>query len=299
MLVFKGPPTSGPSFDYLNTVIGAGQSIMHPFGIAFVTPPSPAPALPTSSYVSNQDSNVVALVSLTAGQSGQVNGSLGSGAQSSYLVGLGFPATSFLNGTFVASQYGNLKGVAVVAPPVPKSNGGLGLAPPPAPPPTPIAPSNSVRDVAVASGILFVCDEVDCQINMSDRNSGNYLGSGSLNSNGPTHLAVNQRGLWVSAGKTLYWSVLPASQNNPALSFQQIQLNLPANNKIGGISFDKSGSVYVIFQDGTHTKGTGTIQKCTVTAGSSPSLSSVTTFATIADDTPEFCLWVSDSHWPT
>src|ERR1700691_370399 len=59
VLVFKGPPRSGPQFDYLHTVIGAGQSIVHPFGMAF-----DSSKLPANCYVSNQDSNVVAQVRL-------------------------------------------------------------------------------------------------------------------------------------------------------------------------------------------------------------------------------------------
>jgi len=72
---------------------------------------------------------------------------------------------------------------------------------------------------------------------------------------------------------------------------------VPAKNKVGGVAFDDGGNVYVIFQDGTGKRGQGTIQKCGVTVGPPPSLSAGAIFATITDDTPEFCVWVADSHW--
>jgi hypothetical protein len=289
LLVFQGPPRSGPSFDYLNMVIGQGQSIMHPFGVAFE-----AASLPTHCYVSNQDSNVVARMKLAAGTHGEVDGTLGNGCVSDYLNKL-YPAPAqFLDGTFVASQTGNLVNVAVVAPDVSEANGGLKVTGTG----SPLQPANSVRDVAVSNGLLFVCDEMDCQINMYDVHHGTYLGSGALNGNQPTHLAINGKGLWVSAGETFWWTTLPTSSSAPPLAFQQVAITAPAKHKIGGISFDDTNHVYVVTQDGTGTKGQGTIQKFIVTAGTPPTLSAGLTFATITDDTPEFCLFVSDSHWP-
>jgi hypothetical protein len=288
VLEFQGPPKKGPEFDYLGTLIGPGQSIMHPFGIAFD---------PSASYcyVSNQDSNVVAQVKLTSGKHSAVTGTLGSGSQSSFLTNLYPPPDAFLDGTFVASQNGALAGVPVVAPNVSAANGGLGVTGTG----TPLAPANSVRDVAIANGILFVCDEVDCQINMYNMDGGAFLSpAGSLGKNSPTHLAISGGGLWVSAGESLYWSALPSSVSGASLSFKSVAVTVPDKNKIGGISFDTSGNVYVVFQDGTHTKGTGSIQRYAVTAGSPPTLSNGTAFATITEDTPEFCMWVSDSNWP-
>jgi hypothetical protein len=286
VLGFQGPPKSGPEFDYLVTLIGPGQSIMHPFGIAF-DPASP------NCYISNQDSNVVAQVNLTAGENNGVTGSLGSGCQSGFLSKL-YPPDAFLDGTFAASQDGTLAGVAVDAPDVSEANGGLGVTGTG----NPLKPSNSVRDVVIGNGILFVCDEVDSRVNMYDLQGGAFLSTGSL-SGSPTHLAISGGGLWVSAGENLYWSPLPASASGASLSFQSIAIAVPDKNKIGGISFDTSGNVYVIFQDGTHTTGTGSIEMYTVTAGMPPSLSNGKQFAIVTLDTPEFCMWVSDSHWPS
>jgi hypothetical protein len=290
VLVFKGPPRKGPQFDYLDTVIGSGQSIAHPFGIAFESP-----RLPANCYVSNQDSNVVAQVRLAGGSHGAVNGTLGSGCQSRFLNTQYPPPDVFLDGTFVASQNGALAGLPV-ATDVTKANGGLavkgvqGAG-------SSLAPSNSVRDVAISGGILFVCDEVDSQINMYNLNGGALLAPGTVAGN-PTHLAISNGGLWVSAGEGLYWSALPASVSGAALKFHAVTTGAPKTTKMGGISFDDSGNVYVVFQDGTGGTGSGSIAKYALTAGSPPSLAGGSTFATISEDTPEFCMWVSDSTWP-
>jgi hypothetical protein len=211
-----------------------------------------------------------------------------------------YPAPdAFLDGTFVASQIGALAGVTVVAPNVSKANGGLGVTFEKA-----NEPHNSVRDVAIANGILFVCDEVDSRINMYDLDGGAPLGSGTATGlKNPTHLAVFDGGLWVSSENDLFWSALPSSVSEASLSFQSTGIDhVPKDNKIGGISFDDSGNVYVVFQDGTGGTGSGSIEKYFVTAGKDgtpPSLSNHETFAKIEQDTPEFCLWVSDSKWPS
>jgi len=294
ILVFAGPPKPGPEFDYLDVVIGGCQSIMHPFALAFDL------ASPHF-YVSNQDSNVVVRLKVKAGKHGAVTGTLGKGCQSRYLTGLYPPPAAFLDGTFVASQVGELAGVTVKnIPNVSAANGGLGVTMVKG---KPLQPANSVRDTAVANDILFVCDEVDSRVNMYNLSStietltlGTFLGSGTHMKN-PTHLAVHGGGLWVSAEDKLYWSALPGSPSGATLSFSSIAITVPANHKVGGISFDNSNHVYVIFQEGTHETGTGSISKYAVSAGSPPALSSAETFATIKEDTPEFCLWVSDSHW--
>ena len=295
VLVFKSPPGKGPLFTYLDTVIAEGQSIMHPFGIAF-----DSSQLPANCFVSNQDSNVVARVGLTAGPNGQINGALGSGCVSTYLQ-TQYPKAPFLNGTFVASQFGDLKGAK--ATPVSQTNGGLGVTcrTGACKAKTNDQPANSVRDVAIANGILFVCDEVDSQVNMYDLSNGTPLPPGTATGlKSPTHLSVNNKGLWVSADEGLYWSALPASATGASLSLQSVAINVPAKNKIGGLAFDDSGNVYVVFQDGTGGKGTGSIVKYSVTAGLPPTLSLPgIAFATLTQDTPEFCLWISDSQWPT
>src|ERR1700691_1710825 len=233
---------------------------------------------------------------LAGGRHGAVNGTLGSGCQSSFL-NTHYPSPdAFLDGTFVASRNGALAGLPVSTN-VSKANGGLGVKGVEGSGP-PLVPVNSVRDVAISSGILFVCDEVDSQVNMYDLNGGAPLAPGAVPGS-PTQLAISNGGLWVSAGQSLYWSALPTSASLASLKFQAVAIGGPPNSKIGGTSFDDSGNVYVIFQDGTGGTGSGSIAKYAVTAGSPPSLAGGSTFATISEDTPEFCMWVSDSTWPS
>jgi len=287
VLVFKGPPKKGKTFHYLGTVIGRGDSITHPYGIGFKSS-----SMPTVCYVSDQDSNVVAQVNLSHGKHGAVIGMLQSGCQSGFLSEKYNPPEAFLRGTFVASQIGALAGLPA-APNVTATNGGLGVRGSG----TPLAPLHSVRDVAMARDILFVCDEADSRIKMYALKSGAPLGSTSLPA-GPTHLAIFNGGLWVSARQNLWWSALPRSAAKASLSFKSLAFGVPGKKTIGGISFDGAGSVYVVLQDGTGGTGSGSIQKFRVTAGSPPELSDGHKFATLPDDTPEFCLWVSRSHWP-
>jgi hypothetical protein len=88
-----------------------------------------------------------------------------------------------------------------------------------------LKPTNSVRGVAISDGILFVCDEVDAQVNMYNLNGGAPLTPTAV-AGSPTHLAVSN-GLWVSAGEGLYWSALPTALSGAALEFKSVQLDLP------------------------------------------------------------------------
>jgi hypothetical protein len=302
VLVFSGPQT-GTVFNFIDQVIGSSQSIFHPFSVAFD---------PSSSncYVSNQNSNIVAQVALTA-QNGKVTGTLPSGCQSSYLSNLyPSPNNAFLDGTFVASQIGELDEITLPnIPNVPAINGGLGVSPSTGGKKgKPIKPTNSVRDVEITNGMLFVCDEVDGRVNVYNLSNGQFLAVGftrfGSSGDSPSHLAIYQNGLWVSAGTNLYWAPAPANPPGASIAFQSVAISVPAQNKIGGISFDSSGNIYVIFQQGTGGTGQGSIYKATVTAGvggAPPTLSNGSNFATIPAaagdpaDTPEFCLWLPDA----
>jgi len=288
VLAFTGPPWTGSAFNYLGVMIGAGESIMHPFGVVF--------ASDQTCYVSNQDSNVVAQVNLSpASGGGYLEGSLASGCQSPYLTGkYPSPKNAFLDGTFVASHVGELAGISLKnIPDVHHKDGGLGVDGSG----KPLKPSNSVRDVAIANNILFVCDEADSQVNMynliSSPTLGTFLGSASVSGKRkPTHLAIQGSGIWVSADDKLYWGTLPSSPQSPSLSLSEVAITVPSGNKVGGISFDTIGNVYVLFQDGTHTTGTGSIWTYSVQAGSPPTLSGGQSIVTGLPDTPEFCLWI-------
>jgi hypothetical protein len=283
-----GLPDAGGECAFISLIIGPTLSnkkqhfetaISHPFGIAFDDA--------STCFISNQDTNVVAQVIVTNN-----TGTLGSGCQSAYLNGL-FKQKDFLDGTFVASQVGTLHVVKVKAPDVPASNGGLGVS---------FGTSgskqgkviNSVRDVAVANGMLFVCDEVDKLINVYDLTDGGYLLSAAV-ATSPTHLEIENGGLWVSAGSSLHWGQLPASVTAPTLTLEAVTITPPAGNKIGGISFN-GNNVYVAYQTGTggETSG-GSIAMYTVTQqsqGTLPVLSDEQWFLSSLTDTPEFVLFV-------
>lgn len=297
VLCFALPAPGSSSFQYVSTVIGPTMSkkgnfetsISHPFGIAFDGA--------NSCYVSNQDTNVVALVSLTS--NGHA-GALGTGCQSAYLNHIFPPPATFLDGTYVASQNGTLHDVKVTAPNVPKKDGGLGVTIDS----TTDKVLNSVRDVAVANGILFVCDEPDSLVNMYSLADGTFLGSSNKLAGKPTHLDIQNGGLYVSAGSLLYWGQLPitvsGALSGAPWSLTQVAVTPPAGNKIGGISFSGSG-VFIPFQAGTGAAVGGSIFSYTVTQSFPQSLpvfsdgkefvaSGVGTFM----DTPEFALYIAD-----
>jgi hypothetical protein len=289
-------PSSGTSFTNPTTIIGPtmngklfSTSIGHPFGIAFENA--------TTCYISNQDTNVVSRVTLTDGGWG-----LGTRCQSSYLSGL-FQTGSFLDGTYVASQVGILPNVDVGTTVVDHMHGGLAATFDDG------KVKNSVRDVTIANGMLFVCDEPQKVINLYSLVDGSYLGSSNVLSNSPTHLSVYNGGLYVSAGPTLYWAPLPASTSQLPVStssavviLNPIALTSPSGEKIGGISFDGVSTVYVPFQTSTggkttgKTKPGGSIYNYTITQQSQsalPVLSNAKGFVASLSDTPEFVLYWS------
>jgi hypothetical protein len=266
-------------------------SIAHPFSLAFDGA--------GFAYVSNQDTNVVAQVAVSANFQ---TGALGSGCQSNYLIGLKSTlcpndACVFLDGTFVASQQGSLDHVNVTATNVPAQFGGLAVSPATG------KVQNSVRDVAIANGMLFVCDEPSQLVRIYALPNGDYLGASSPLPDKPTHLALQNGGLYASASGGLYWAPLPARSASPTLSFQKV-LTAPSQIKIGGITFDKASAtatVYVCFQEGTGSAVGGSIQTFSFAQANSAVPPTVTNGAVFASspadfqDTPEFALFLPDT----
>ena len=277
--------------DTLNSKGHFETSIAHPFSLAFDGA--------GFAYVPNQDTNVVARVTLSANSQ---TGTLNKGCQSTYLIGQEnnlCPKNNcvFLDGTFVASQTGKLHGVEVAATDVPWQYGGLEVSPATG------KVENSVRDVVMANGMLFVCDEPALVIRMYALPSGDYLGASSALPDKPTHLTVQNGGLYASAGAGLYWSQLPASSTNPTLSFQSV-LTAPSKNEIGGISFNQSNgsaTAYACLQLGKGGADGGSIQAYNVTQAASGTAPVFTAGAVIASspndfkDTPEFVLYLPDT----
>jgi hypothetical protein len=280
------PPSSGPWFTNPSVLIGPTigkkgfeTSIAHPFGIAWENA--------TTCFISNQDTNVVSQVTVTNG-----TGSLGSGCQSAYLK-KEYKGGTFLDGTYAASEVGKIHDVALVATDVDRKHGGLA-----AKLDSKDKVENSVRDVAVANGILFVCNEPKQVINLYSLKDGSFLGASNQLSNSPTHLSTYNGGLYVSAGPGLYWAQLPPSASSPAPTLQPIALTPPSGEKIGGISFDApSSTVYVPFQTGTGGKNPGgSIYIYAVTQQSPatlPVLSNPKAVVPALPDTPEFVLYWS------
>jgi hypothetical protein len=284
-------PSSGTSFGLASTLIGPTlsakrhfeTSIAHPFGIAFDG---------ATCFISNQDTNVVGQVAVS--HKGQT-GSLVPGP-SGYLKRL-FPAGSFLAGSYVASQIGILPDVKGETTVVNQAQGGLGVSFENG------KVKNSVRDVAIANGILFVCDEPEKLVKMYSLADGSYLGSSDRLAEGPTHFAINNGGLFVSAGSQLYWGSLPQSPSSASLSLQTITPPPPPKDpvkdavkdplKIGGISFHGASTVYVPYQTGTGGDNPGgSIYGYSVSQQDPPVLTNGTAIVTSLKDTPEFVL-----HW--
>jgi hypothetical protein len=260
-----GPSLSGKNFE---------SAISHPFGIAFNG---------ASCFISNQDTNVVGQVTVTG------NGTTGSLAQGppSYLSTL-FPAGAFLPGTYVASQVGVLPDVEGQTTVVDHAHGGLAASLDDG------KVKNSVRDVAIANGMLFVCDEPEKVVNFYLLADGSYLGSSGVLASSPTHLAINNGGLYVSAGTSLYWGSLP-SASSTSIALAAITPTPPASGlKIGGISFDDASNVYIPYQTGSGGNDPGgSIYSYTVSQQGQPVLGNAAPIETGLSDTPEFVLYWS------
>ena len=189
-------PSSGADFQFLATVIGPKLSgkghfetaIAHPFGIDFNGA--------DICYVSNQDTNVVAEVSLTDGAGGHARERM-----PVWHTSIDFfrePPAVFLDGTYKLhrAEWRSARDVKITATAVPLTDGGLGVSFDAG------KVKNSVRDVCVANGILFVCDEPDSLINLYSLADGTFLGSSNKLSSPPTHFEVWNGGLYASAGSS-------------------------------------------------------------------------------------------------
>jgi hypothetical protein len=263
ILCFQGSDTS---YNLVSTfVCGNLNSVNHPFSLAFDDA--------DHCFVSNQDTNVVAIFNV--GSSGETTTP---GPVASYLTGLGLTGT-FLDATFVASKNGNLPNV----PPTPtlqKGQGGLDVA---------ITGEgkdekvqNSVRDVAYANGILFVVDEPGGCVRMYNSSDGSYYGKSSALKS-PTHLLIVGQTIYVTAGTQIWSSPLPPDSSSPTLDFTSIFSTTLGN--IAGLAFDQAtpANSYVAIR----TSNPPQILMC------DSNLQDPVQF-TICTDSPEFVLYVPD-----
>ena len=266
VLTFKG---SGTSYKLQATLISDSlASIDHPFAMAFHKS--------GRCFVSNQDTNVVAILDVDKGGETAKGGAI-----SSYLLGLNLKGT-FLDSTFVASKNGKLPNVPV-APNLKSGQGGLkvkfsGSG-------AKLKVQNSARDVAVAGGFLFVVDEPGNCVRIYNPKSGEYYGKsggGALVS--PTHLLVRDKTLMVCAGKEIWSSPLPKSKSKkPKLKFKPVATVTAGT--ISGIAFDSEDppNSYVAIRTGTPQILMG-----------DANLQNLKPWITKLPDSPEFLMFVPD-----
>jgi Beta-propeller repeat len=210
---------TSPSFDTPALFLGKSPTINHPFAFTFVDSVTPNQ---WAWWVSNQDSNVVALVTAPAPtQTAPFSpaNALTSGPAGTFLQTLlanlkeQKGTFSFLAGSFVASA--RVEAPLPQVTPVDKTWGGLdatvghatsGIADKPK---EKVKVLNSVRGVLFTNGILYVADEVGKFVRMYDPNTGIPWGSTST-SGGPVHLTVQNNTLYVSTSDGVYYGTCPS-----------------------------------------------------------------------------------------
>lgn len=271
ILCFSG---SGTTYQKVSDFVygGSGKhdvvSINHPFALVFDGS--------AHCYVSNQDSDVVAMLNVSSNYQTAMPGDL-----PQYLTQRPFDKGKFLAATFVASSYGCLPNVPPTTP-VPINMGGLDVA---------IIEGkvqNSVRDVALYDGILYVADEPGNVIRLYDSATATPLGISNQVIE-PVHLLIQNGVIYVSAGTEVLSGTCPAvpvqspSPTNVCLTLTSRITGLPG--QASGMTFDPGGNFYVAIR-------TKTPQITKYTSFTSPP----TTFNQEAlPDAPEFIAYVPDS----
>jgi hypothetical protein len=231
---------SGTSYKQVSDFISPkhADSIDHPFALAFDGG--------GTCYVSNQDTNVVAALSVSSdGLKGTPE------VVASYLTAL-YPGGEFLQGTLAASSQTDLpnapqtKGVQ----PVPAVLGGLAVE----------MDSkgdkvqNSVRDVAFYSleyggsslPLLFVADEAAGLVRVFDPATGQPLRcSNQLSS--PVHLLIAGDTIYAGAGQQVFSSPVPNPYDPtaPAWVFTPVPLSPAPGGSVSGMAFDGAGNFHV------------------------------------------------------
>ncbi len=217
ILCFQG---SGSTYDLVSTfVCGNLNSVNHPFSLVFDGA--------GHCFVSNQDTNVVAIFNV-----GATGETATPGPVASYLTGLGLTGT-FLDATFVASKVGTLPNV----PPTPTledGQGGLDVTTTGTGKDEKV--SHSVRDLALANGILFVADEPGGCVRMYDPSTGEYHGKSTGALKSPTHLLIQGTTMYVTAGQEIWSSPVPTDASNPTLNFTSVFSTTLGD--VAGLAFD-------------------------------------------------------------
>jgi hypothetical protein len=258
--------SAATTYNLVSTFIFSSvPSVSHPFSLAFDNN--------NHCWVTNQDTNVVSMFQVSSSSQGAAPAPI-----CGYLVNLKLKG-SFLDGTFVASQNGSLPNVPP-APPVSDQQGGLAvnITDDKKKKKTSKKVSNSVRDVVVSNGILFVVDEPGNCVRMYNIADGTYYGKSSGSLNSPTHLLINGSNLMVSAGNQIWSSPLTTK---PVLNFQSAFSVKSTDGDISGMTVDTSGNYYI----GLRTKNE--IRMYNSTWGNE-------TVLIKPSDNPEFVVYVAD-----
>ncbi len=278
ILPIRPTATTIPSPFVSGSGTAAVCSVYHPFGMAF---DGGLEVL----YISNQDSNVVIRV--------YGPNSTGSGAAPGQpmpvnptLLSL-FKSSSFLPGTFVASQVPFSPPGCPTPTAVLTGQGGLAASPTGLQPTQ--TPSNSVRGVAVIGSTLYVADEVANLIRQYDTTTGAYRGAIADPDNlvqSPVHLLAN--------ADTLYITVAPGAADALVLRYDPAKSTLSAvvdrsstNLDVkhpSGMTFDGNGHFYLGDLDGQ-----------AVYQFDSDFNPITGQFISGMPDSPEFILWVNDA----
>lgn len=231
---------SGTTYKQLSDFISPKQadSVDHPFALAFDGQ--------GNCYLSNQDTNVVAALSVSPdGQKGTPE------ATAPYLMAL-YPGAQFLQGTLVASAQSDLPNApktkdvqAVLA-----ALGGLAVEMDS----KQTKVQNSVRDVAFYSldyngsslPLLFVADEAAGLVRLYDPRTGQILRSSNPLAS-PVHLLIAGDTIYVGAGAQVLSSPLPNPYDPAAPNwvFTPVTLSPKPGGSVSGMAFDSQGNFHV------------------------------------------------------
>ena len=195
VLRFKGSGTKYELKDVFASREGSAgiNSIFHPYAAVFDGK--------NYCYVSSQDTDVV-----TRLQVSDSKGTSGSAAP----IPSGLPATgTFFAGTFVACSLGQLPGLSATTPVAPPQGLETGFAKNTDADAGTSKVQHSVRDLLLANGKLYACDEAASLVKVYDMN-GKWLQS-SNSIPGPAHLLAWNGQIYVSGGDQVMAADLSAS----------------------------------------------------------------------------------------
>lgn len=211
----KSPPANG-------AILASGEtinSIFHPFDLSFDDK--------DNIYLSSQDSNVVTRMTLQ-GEAQPLAGYLAKQ----------YPNGTFLSGTFIASDTGDLDGISSPYPPDVPSRQGLSVSVEGG------EVQNSVRGVLVHGNHLYVADEVANSVNaysLADGKLAGYLATENMTS--PVHLKVNSNQLYIGAGTSVFsYDLSKGAPDGKVAPEVFIDGEL---DHASGMAFDGSGNFFV------------------------------------------------------